>query len=427
MSNQMTLFRNDSGAVGPSQKFGALAKTLLEENDLGEGIRGSYAIVSIKGGRFRLKYKGDETMLTTFDERTGQQVPVSSIDVVIVKANPFLNKQWYQGKYVEGSKELPDCYSLDGVKPSEQSKLKQNATCANCPKNQFGSMIGDNGQKQKACRDTKKLAIVPLADIRNATMGGAMLFRVPPSALRDLSQLADKLKGRGYPYNSVAVRLSFDMTVSHPKPTFEAIRPLNDNEADEVLEMFNSDSVERVLADNEIVPVEEVAGHPAAGFDQNFPQRGQPAPVAPAQPRYNPEPTLAEAQPVPQQPQRIVNEQEALVATGTAPVPQAPNPFFGQKPAAPVPQPVHIPVEQAQAPTAQNPFAASVVATQPQAAPAAQAPAPNPFAQSAPARVATQTQAAPVTPPAAAEVPAQMAPQLAADIGSILAGLDSLK
>ena len=265
MNNSVSLFQHDN-EVGP-------AKSLLAagiDNALGEGIRASYAVVGIKAGKFRVKYRGTEHVIQKTDPDTGQPTPVSNLEVVIVKANPFLNKQYYAGKYAEGSNSPPDCYSLDGKVPSAQVAKPVHNSCTLCPKNQFGSLVSDTGVKQKACRDTKKLAIVPLGDLRNEAMGGPMLFRVPPSALKDLSNLADAMKSRGYPYNSVAVRISFDLDASHPKPTFNAIRPLKDAEAQIVLELFHGDGVAAVLSDNDAVldvavaPVE----NPAARFEQ---------------------------------------------------------------------------------------------------------------------------------------------------------------
>src|ERR1700756_551423 len=167
MSNQqVTLFQQETSAqLDP--RFQPLVKGGVA-SDLGDGIRTGYGIVGIKAGKFRLKYQGHEQVLLQADGIS----PVAYIDVVIVKANNFLNKQFFEGKYVEGSTAPPVCYSLDGVKPSEASTKKQATSCALCPNNQFGSLVSENGVKQKACRDTKKLAVVPLADIRNATMGG---------------------------------------------------------------------------------------------------------------------------------------------------------------------------------------------------------------------------------------------------------------
>lgn len=383
MSNQVTLFEQEG--AGLSTKFQAMVLA-GQGTELGEGIRGSYGIISIKSGRFRIKYKGQETMLTAGGN------PVANIDVVIVKANAYLNKQYYAGKYVEGSNSPPDCYSLDGKAPSAAVQNPQHSNCELCPKNQWGSLIGENGQKQKACRDTKKLAIVPVADIKNISFGGAMLFRVPPSSLKDLSTMADNLKGRGYPYNSVAVRIGFDMDASHPKPTFKAIRPLTDAEADQVLEMYASDSVERVLADTEIVP-EGTAAAP----------RVQPVVQAQAAPPLAP------------------------LATPFPPAPAAPTAFAGQEgPTVLIPTPV--PAGPAAVIQPFNPGAAPPPLDMSIFAPAA-APAPVPqSAPVAPAVPASVAPRAPVAPPtvAAPAAPAAAEPQpnaLEADIGQILAGL----
>lgn len=415
MSGSVVLFA-DQGGGQLSQKFKPLVAGGIA-NDLGEGIKGSYGIVSIKGGRFRIKYKGNETVLTN-----GDGTPVAFIDVVVVKANAFLNKQYFEGKYVEGSTAPPVCYSLDGVKPAEAAIKKQATTCALCPKNQFGSMVGDNGTKMKACRDTKKLAVVPAADIRNETLGGAMLFRVPPGSLKDLSAMADALKGRGYPYNSVVTRISFDLQASHPKPTFKAFRPLNDEEAEAVLEMFDSDGVMRVLADNDVV-VEH--GEEASAAQ---PAPVQPAGTRPAAPSGMPE--EHERVPVPQQPPQLFGMPGAdpAVAVGgrtiqpkPAPIPEvAPTPRVLRVKPDDAPE-VAPAVQQVQSGSA-NPFAKAASPAQAPAPAAAATPAKaNPFALPP-----TVAKPAPViVESTAVEVPAAANPQLHTDIENILAGLDN--
>jgi hypothetical protein len=428
VSNQVTLFEQETDApINP--KMQALAKAGVGM-DLGDGIKGSYGIVGIKAGKFRLKYKGDETVLTNSDG-----TPVGYIDVVIVKANSFLNKQYFEGNYVEGVNAAPVCYSLDGVKPSDSSKTKQAMTCALCPKNQYGSKIGDNGTKQKACRDTKKLAVVPLADIRNQTMGGAMLFRVPPSSLKDLSVMADVLKGRGYTYNSVAVRISFDLQVSHPKPVFKALRRLDNSEVDAVLEMWESDSVARVLADNDVaVEHGEEAATPAAPVQP----AGMPRPQVRDVPLM---PTAAETAPRPQAPTRppimppsleeIARQMEAgegIAVIQPATRGQAPVPVGVES----APRVLRVKPDDAAAPlsAATNPFAKAPPPVQAQVPAAAQAQVPaaaNPF--SPPPTVAKKTRAkapAPVTVDVqAVEVADPPAPpsQLSSDIEDIVKGL----
>lgn len=449
-NNQMTLFQHDTGQ-GPSQKFGALTAAGLGA-ELGDGIRASYAILSIKAGRWRIKYKGNETPIQAVNPNTGRAEPVPTLEMVIVKANGFLNKQFYEGKYVEGSNSPPTCYSLDGKVPSAAVAKPVFSNCALCPKNQWGSLIGDNGVKQKACRDTKKLAVVPLGNIRNGELGGAMLFRVPPSSLKDLSSLADAMKARGYPYNSVAVRFGFDLDASHPKPTFQGIRPLTDDEADLVLEMYESDSVAAVLADNDVAlehgnaPQQardpgQFEQEPVVGLGARSPMAPQQQPVqAPIgnvqQPQFAPPPQAQQQAPVQEGPTQFVYETPpppppgmhgAVVQGVTGPAPagptQAPPPaqpaFAGFntsfQPGTPVPQaPPSIldpMAAQQQAPqAAQAPGKPRVRQRQPVVQPAVQAP------QQAPQQVLVQPS------------PEQAAPDQSAldnDIGNILKGLSA--
>ena len=432
MSNtqqQMTLFQHETN-TGPARALAAYTG----DNSLGEGIRSSYAILSIKGGRWHIKYKKNDTVIQAMNQQTGRMEPVSSLELVIVKANGFLNKQYYKGKYVEGNSSPPDCYSLDGKAPSAAVKSPVHSNCTLCQMNQFGSLIGDNGVKQKACRDTKKLAVVPLADMRNESLGGPMLFRTPPSALGDLSKLADAMKARGFPYNGVAVRFSFDLNVSHPKPIFNAIRPLTEEEAEVIAEMYLSDGTAAVLADNDIVV--EAAQAPvsqAGAFEQEPvvpvgpPPVAQPAPVAPVgQPQTFAPPPAAAA---PQAPQFVAapNAQPTTFVTANI---------------APPPPGMHGAVVQAFAPNVAPPPMAAFTTpppAQPAPAPVQQAPAPNPFAAAAadlqapvapaPAK-ARRKPATPVELPAAAPAiveTAQAPPQgqLDADITSILSGLSA--
>ena len=395
MSNtqQMTLFQHETSA-GPARALAAFTG----DNSLGEGIRSSYAILSIKGGRWHIKYKMND-----------------------------------KGKYVEGNSAPPDCYSLDGKLPSLSVKAPMHSNCTLCPMNQFGSLVGDNGVKQKACRDTKKLAVVPLADLRNEALGGPMLFRTPPSALGDLSKLADAMKARGFPYNAVAVRFSFDLNVSHPKPIFNAIRPLTDEEADIVAELYLSDGTAAVLADNDIViDAAQAPVNQAGGFEQEpaVPVGPQPtAPMAPMAPAGQPAPVQAQASvAAPQAPGFVAAPKVGAtpLVAAFAPPPPPPGmhgavvqPFAPGLAQAPPPMTAFAPPPPAQpAHPAGNPFAAAAANLQTQA----------PVAPAAPKtrRKATPPVDLPAAAPTAVEtISAPPQGQLDADIGSILKGLSA--
>lgn len=320
-------------------------------NDLAGGITGGYGLIGFRGKVWSIRHKGVEQQLMR-DDGDG---PRGSIDVVILKANPHLSKNWYENGFVEGSNAPPDCSSANGVYPDQGVPKKQSNVCLTCPKNAWGSATGGSG-KGKACGDHRRMAVVPVADIKNELFGGPLLLRCPAASLQDLAAFSQKLAQLGYPYYAVAVKIGFDPAESFPKFTFSAIRPLTDAEADLVIEHQSGDAVGRVIADA-VDPTAAAAAQIAA-----------PAPA--------PDPSVA-----------------ALPPRATAaPAPAAPPPV--QPAPAPVAQPAPAPVASA------GGFGA--------AAPVSPAPAPAPAAQAAPAQ-----QPAPAAPPPVQPAPvAQTAPAM---------------
>ncbi len=385
MSQDMVLFQDEEANASMQISTLFADQSTAMNEDLADGIGGSYAILSMKGSRLQVKYQGTTTVITG---PNGD--PVGSLEAVIVKGNKNITKQFYIKGFVEGDTNPPDCFSLDGKVPADTVASPVHSNCAACPKNQFGSRINPTtGVKSKACADNRKLAVVPLNDLRNELLGGPMLLRVPATALKDLAMFADTLKARGYPYNSVAVRIGFDMSVSYPKPTFKAIRPLTDEEAQIILEHAQSEQVEKVLAD--FAPA-EVADTATPATDSVFEQ-----PPPPAEP-----PQAAKPKPVvqPQPP----------VAKPTAPKPAAAP--VATQPKAPAPQPAAKP--KAAVPAAPKPAAAAAAAK-----PAAPKPTPAPVVQPAEASAGPGDDDADMT--------TEVVPgNLENDIASILSELNSI-
>jgi hypothetical protein len=234
-----------------------LADAMAADNaDLSSGVRGGYSVVSIRGSRWHIKVGDEETTVT--DPVSGD--PVGSLRLVLLKSSPNVSKNYYEGGYEEGASEAPTCWSIDGVVPDPAAD-KQAPSCAACPKNQFGSRVTDAGKKVKACGDSRRLAVIPENDYANELYGGPMLLRVPASSLSNLSQYGKKMSNKGFPYNTIVTRCSFDHTVSFPKLEFNATRPLTDEEADKIIGLLNTpefaDKIEAVLAkDLEVVPVD---------------------------------------------------------------------------------------------------------------------------------------------------------------------------
>lgn len=332
MSNAVAVFQEEGGDMELADSFKALmAAGGMATDDLGAGIGGSYAILSIRGKTFRVKYQGTETPIT---DAKGDAV--GSLEAVIIKANPYLTKQYYEKSFEDGDSEAPSCYSIDGKVPSSSVETPEHTNCGMCPQNRFGSRITPAGVKVKACQDNKKLAITPLADIQNKAHGGPMLFRVPASALKDLLTFNNNMTARGYPYNAVAVRIGFDIEASYPKPTFKAIRVLTEEEAAQVVELYNSDGVDRLLADFSDVAAPKEAAAPAEGaFEQEPDAQPQPKPVA----KPTPPPPVAKPvlKAVPKAPAATVAKPAPAPAKKAAAV--TPPPPAAKK-AAPAPAPV---------------------------------------------------------------------------------------
>ncbi len=237
---------------------------------LSGGIGGgeSHPRISIKGARFRIVEGGNETVLDT-----------TSLDVVIVGANPRLSKTWYAKQWTpESEPSSPDCFSLDGVSPDVQATEPQNDLCASCPQNAWGSKITPQGKQIKACADQKRLAVVSADD----PTGPVYLLQVTPAALQGLSKYQKELSMRGIPAEIVRTRVTFDTDASFPKLAFGFGGFLEAETQQEVDKLFGSEEVREITGElrNASIPA--------------VPQVAAPAPVAPQQVAPTPAPAVVE-------------------------------------------------------------------------------------------------------------------------------------
>ena len=257
--------------------------------------------ISIKGARFRIVEGGNETVLDS-----------TTLDVIIVGANPRLSKTWYAKQWTpDAEPSAPDCYSLDGVKPHPESTTPQNELCAGCPQNAWGSKVTPMGQQIKACSDQKRLAIVAADD----PSGPVYLLQVTPAALKGLNAYQKELSMRGIAPEIVRTRVSFDTSASFPKLQFGFGGFLSENEMVAVDELFGSDKVKEItgeaaapapaalpapVAKPRAAPVKEVAPEPEpepeAAPKRGFGAKGAPAaPAAPKVAKPTPKPAASAA------------------------------------------------------------------------------------------------------------------------------------
>jgi hypothetical protein len=273
----------------------------------------SFPRISIKGARFRIVEGDTETVLES-----------TTMDAVIVGANPRLSKTWYAKQWTPDSEpQAPDCFSLDGIGPDPESTAPQNDLCASCPQNAWGSKVTPQGQQIKACSDNKRLAVVAADD----ASGPVYLLSVTPAALKGLNQYQKELSVRGIPPEIVKTRVSFDTDASFPKLKF-TFGGFLDAETQQVVDgLFGSESVKEITGETIRQPV----AVPQLPKPASVTAQAAPKPAAPvAAPVEEPAPAPAPAQAA--APKRGFGAPKAAPAA-PAPAPKA------VKPAAPAPAP----------------------------------------------------------------------------------------
>jgi len=205
-----------------------------------EGVADSFPRLSIRGKAFWVRINGKEMRAGSVDANKG-----AIVDVVLVNASRNLAKTYYARPFSSGDAEMPDCWSLDSVRPDSSIAHPVNPTCQDCPKNAFNS--APSGRGGKACQDSKRV-VVTTADQLMQPEPVLLLMRLPQQSLKNLKNHVERLAGHGYtePYSCVT-RMSFDMDVEFPKVQFDFVEPLTDDEFDGAERLANSKKVNDML------------------------------------------------------------------------------------------------------------------------------------------------------------------------------------
>ena len=173
-------------------------------------------------------------------------ISATNLETVVVGANPRVSKTWYSEEWTEERESnTPDCYSLDGVEPSEGSKSPQNDLCASCPQNAWGSRTTSLGVKVKACADQKRLALV-LADEPD---GEVYLLQVAPASLKNLNAYQKELSMRGIVPEIARTKISFEQNTAYPKVRFSFGGFNNDLQQANVDKLLGSNDVKLITGE----------------------------------------------------------------------------------------------------------------------------------------------------------------------------------
>ena len=219
-----------------------LAKTNIAQlnADLTSHAGGGFPVISIKGKVFAVVRDGERKVLPNPKDPDS---PATSIDVVMLKVNKGTSKVFYAKGYTEGSEGVkPDCFSNEGIKPDASIEAPQSKTCATCKWNQWGSKIGENGSKGKACQDSVRMAVATPNLVNDP-----YLLRVPPASIRSLGEYGQMLAKRGVAYNMVVTKVGFDMEAPTPKLTFKPVGLIDEATFTQAQEIVAGDTVAQIL------------------------------------------------------------------------------------------------------------------------------------------------------------------------------------
>jgi hypothetical protein len=195
--------------------------------------------ISIKGGVWRMIVGGEEVAKN--EDR--------AMNMIVVGANPQVNRTFYAGKYEEGKDASPSCWSADGKTPNAEvpAETRQSSSCDKCPQNIAGSGEGTS----RACRYSRRLAVV----LENDISGNVYRLQLPAKSIfgkaegdkMPLDAYAKFLAGHGVPITGVVTEARFDTNEAVPVLKFRAVRPLTRDEWDQVQEVSKSDDASRAV------------------------------------------------------------------------------------------------------------------------------------------------------------------------------------
>jgi hypothetical protein len=163
--------------------------------------------ISVKGSKFKLP------------NGTKSDGPLNCIIVDYTN-----NNAWYESDYEEGTVTPPDCFAvgkiISDMAPHASVEKPVSKTCADCPKNEFGSR-----GRGKACDNSVLIALLPEGFDDEAEV---LTLKVAPKGLKDWGQYVRTLQAQAIDPIQVVTSISFVEGVSFPQLKFRSLGG-NDN------------------------------------------------------------------------------------------------------------------------------------------------------------------------------------------------------
>lgn len=258
---------------GDNAKANSLLGTLTDtDNNLLSGnVGGERRRISLSGGKFREIINGEQVRVSKED----------AMNIVIIDAAK-ISRTYYSGQYDPSNIVPPACWSHDTQKPAPEvpEETRQSDRCMDCPQNIKGSGQGES----RACRFGQRLAVVlegQLDKVYQLQLAATSIFGESKDGKLPMQGYARLLHAHKTPHIAVVTQMYFDENSNTPKLFFKPVRPLEEDELQQVLALKDDpatkDAITMTVSQTDSVKVAE----PKALFEE----KPKPEPEAVEEPK----------------------------------------------------------------------------------------------------------------------------------------------
>jgi len=191
-----------------------IVKGVDEQTRAVAGAGGGSKRISIKGGVFRKIVGGKEV----------GSIEARHINVIFARMAPNPSRQFYTGRYVEGEKAAPVCWSTDSKTPDHDVDTPQARTCDSCPHSVKGSGQGGTGT---ACRLSWRTAVVlpddPDGDVMQLVLPATSSFGKEEDGKWPFRPYMQMLANHNISGSNVVTKMQFDTKSPVPRVLFSPV------------------------------------------------------------------------------------------------------------------------------------------------------------------------------------------------------------
>lgn len=270
--------------------------------------------LSFKGKVFQVNVKGQHRQLLDAEEN-----PLPMVDVIVLGANRFRSRTYYEGGYTEGSTASPVCSSYNGKTPAKEVEEPQSSSCETCPHSVKGSKITESGAATTACSLRQRLVVIPSDkpdfDALLLNLASTSTFdKEEPDAAKgwfSWTGYTKNLQARGVPHTAgVITRIRFSAAEAYPKLQFKFAGIIDESIAGVIASRIDSDEV-NVLLDKDFKSVGEPhVAKPATVVAKPATVKQVSAPVVEDEPEEAPAPVAKVEKPKAAKPAPVVVEED---------------------------------------------------------------------------------------------------------------------